>query len=161
VEFNGHKGRKGVKVNAAVSQEGLPLSILISPGSEHDSQRFIGVMESIGIYIRRGRPRCRPIELNADAAYDNKTIRSYLMGRGIKCNIPLNNRNRIKPKRGRPIRFDALVYSKRGCVERFFGWLKTGFRRLATRYESLNSCFLGLLNLACILIYWRKIYVGI
>ena len=51
VEFNGHKGRKGVKFSVAVSQEGLPLSILISPGSEHDSQRFIGVMESIRICI--------------------------------------------------------------------------------------------------------------
>ena len=42
--------------------------------------------------------------------------------------------------------------------ERFFGWLKSGFRTLATRYERLNTCFMGLLNLACFLIYWRKIF---
>ena len=80
--------------------EGLPLSILISPGSEPDSQMFIDVMESIKIHTIRGRPRSRPNELNADAAYDNKTIRSYLKRRGIKCNIPPNNRNRRSPKNG-------------------------------------------------------------
>jgi len=130
----------------------------MSPGSEHDSQMFIDVMESIKIHTIRGRPRSRPNELNADAAYDNKTIRSYLKRRGIKCNIPPNNRNRKNPKRGRPIRFDEKAYRNRGCVERFFGWLKTGFRRLATRYERLNTCFIGLLNLSCFLIYWRKTY---
>ena len=141
-----------------MSLEGLPLSILMSPGSEHDSQMFIDVMESIKIHTKRGRPRSRPNELNADDAYDNKTIRSYLKRRGIKCNIPPNNRNRKNPKRGRPIRFDEKAYRNRGCVERFFGWLKTGFRRLATRYERLNTCFIGLLNLSCFLIYWRKTY---
>ena len=158
MEFNGQKGRKGVKVHTAVSQEGLPLSILISSRNRHASQKFKCVMESIRIHIIKGRPRRRPTELNADSAYDNKTIRSYLKRRGIKCNIPLNNRNRKRPKRGRPIRFDDQAYLKRCCVERFFGWLKTGFRRLATRYERLNSCFMGLLNIAAFLMYWRKIH---
>lgn len=141
-----------------MSQEGLPLSIIISPGNEYDSQKFIDILESIKIRINRGRPRSKPVELNADAAYDNNTIRVYLKRRGIKCNIPSNNRNRKKAKRGRPHRFDEQAYRKRGCAERFFGWLKTGFRRLATRYEQLNTCFIGLLNLACFLIYWRKTY---
>jgi len=43
----------------------------------------------------------------------------------------------------------------RGCVERFFAWLKGGFRRLALRWERLASNFLGLVQLACIMIYLR------
>ena len=68
----------------------------------------------------------RPIEQNADAAYDNKTIRSYLKLKGIKCNIPPNNRNRKNPKRGGTIRFDEQAYRKRGCVDRFLDGLKLG-----------------------------------
>ncbi|MBD3191892.1 MAG: transposase, partial [Candidatus Heimdallarchaeota archaeon] len=43
----------------------------------------------------------------------------------------------------------------RRSVERFFGWLKTGFRRLALRWERLSVTFLGFVQLACLLIQWR------
>ncbi|NMC09546.1 MAG: transposase [Methanothrix sp.] len=48
--YNGHNRRKGVKAHSAVSSEGLPLSILIGPGNEHDSQRFEQVMAGIYKY---------------------------------------------------------------------------------------------------------------
>ena len=115
----------------------------------------------IRIEIGRGRPRSRPEEVDADSAYDNKNLRRYLRQRGIKANIPSNDRNRKTPKRGRPLRFDGKSYRNRGSIERFFGWLKMGFRRLAVSYERLNACFIGILNLSCFLIYWRKIYARI
>jgi len=40
-------------------------------------------------------------------------------------------------------------------VERFFGWLKGGFRRLSLRHERLLSTFQGFVYLACFLIAWR------
>jgi transposase len=136
----------------------LPLSLVLSPGNEHDSKRFVEVLTKIRIGNGIGRPISRPFEVLADAAYDDKEIRSYLRRRGIKSNIPRNKRNLKASKRGRPTRFCHQSYRKRGCIERFFGWLKSGFRRLATRYERLNTCFIGLLNLACFIIYWRKIF---
>ena len=140
-----------------MSTEGLPISLVLSPGNEHDSKRFVDVLE--GIQIRRsvGRPRSRPAEVIADAAYDSGAIRAYLRRRGIKSNIPCNKRNQKDPRRGRPTRFNQKSYDKRGSVERFFSWLKSSFRRIATRYERLNVCFMGLLYLACFLIYWRKV----
>jgi transposase len=136
-----------------VSTEGLPLSLVLSPGNEHDSKRFVEVLNGIRIGKGIGRPRSRPAEVLADAAYDNKEIRLYLRRRGIKSNIPGNKRNQKTPKRGRPMRFN-----RQGSVERFFGWLKARFRRLAIRYERLNICFMGLLNLACFIIYWRRVF---
>ena len=141
-----------------MSTEGLPLSLVLSPGNEHDSKRFVEVLNGIRIGKGIGRPRSKPVEVLADAAYDNKEIRLYLRRRGIKSNIPGNNRNHKTPKRGRPIRFNRQSYRLRGSVERFFGWLKASFRRLAIRYERLNICFMGLLNLACFIIYWRKVF---
>ena len=141
-----------------MSAEGLPLSLVLSPGNEYDSKRFVEVLNGIRIVKCIGRPRSRPLEVLADAAYDIKDIRLYLRRRGIKSNIPTNNRNRKAPKLGRPVRSNQQSYRLRGSVERFFGWLKARFRRLAIRYERLNICFMGLLNLACFLIYWKKVF---
>jgi transposase len=86
----------------------------------------------------------RTKELYADSA----GIRKYLRHRGIKANIPSNPRNRRKPKRGGPRRFDEEAYRRaRNSVERFFAWLKS-FKRI--RYERLATTFL-----ACILAYLR------
>ena len=131
---------------------------MLSPGNEHDSKRFVEVLTNIRIGKGIGRPVSRPKEVLADAAYDNNEIRLHLRRRGIKSNIPCNKRNWKTAKRGRPTRFNQQSYRKRGCVERFFGWLKSGFRRLTTRYERLNTCFMGLLNLACFIIYWKKVF---
>jgi len=115
-------------------------------------------MDKIKVRVKRGRPRTRPNETVADAAYDDIEIREYLRRRHIRSNIAVNKRNRKKPKVGRPTRLDKESYKKnRSCVERFNSWIKTKFRRLTLRYERLNSCFVGFLNIACFLIYWQKL----
>jgi transposase len=153
--YNGHNRRKGIKIHACVSCEGFPLTIQISSGTEHDSQHFIEVLEDIKVKSRR-RPRTRPVEVLADSAYDNVAIRRYLRSRAIKSNISTNPRNTKKRKRGRPTRFDLGTYVKRGAIERFFAWLKMGFRKLATRYERLNIVFKGLLDIACFILCWKR-----
>lgn len=50
------------------------------------------------------------LELYADSAYDSKRIRAYLRRRGVKANIPLNVRDRCKPKPGRPCRLNGEAY---------------------------------------------------
>jgi transposase len=145
-----------VKAHAVVSTESLPLAILTGAGNEHDSQKFEQAISCIKISTGRGRPKTRPKEILADAAYDTESIRCYLRRRGIKSNIPSNKRNQKKPSKGRPTRFESESYKKRGAVERFFGWLKLGFRRISVRHERLDVCFAGLILLASFLIIWRK-----
>lgn len=126
-------------------------------GDEHDSVRFLDLMKGIRL-TKTGvkKPRTRPKDIIADASYDTKEIRRYLKRRGIKANIPTNIRNRKVAKRGRPTRLKRKGYSiGRSGVERFFGWLKGGFRRVALRYERLASTFLALARIACIAIYLR------
>jgi transposase len=104
---------------------------------------------------RRGRPRRRPEELCADGAYDTREIRHRLRRRGIRASIPENSRERRWPRRGRPVDLLGHLRGARAAVERFFAWLKGGFRRLALRYERLSSTFAALVYLACFLISWR------
>ena len=154
--IDGHKKKKGTKIHAVTSCC-LPLSIETGAGNEHDSKKFFKVIEGIKVKgERKGRPRTRPGEVIADSAYDTEEIRGYLRARGIKGNIPKNKRGRINPKLGRPTRFDEKGYKIiERSVDRFFGWLKCGFRRLALRYEKLKITFLGLLHIACFIIAWR------
>ena len=111
--YNGHEKGKGVKIHFSVDENGLPLSMLIGRGNEHDSIRFQEVADEIRINIRRGRPRTKPALINADASYDSYSIRQYLRKRGIKCNIPVNKRNRKRPQIGRPPRLDQDTYRNR------------------------------------------------
>jgi hypothetical protein len=67
-----------------VSTDGLPLSLVLSPGNEHDSKRFVEVLNGIRIGKGISRPRSRPVEALADAAYDDKEMRFYLQRRDIK-----------------------------------------------------------------------------
>jgi transposase len=145
-----------VKAHAVVSSESLPLAIILGDGNEHDSRRFQQVVSRVRINTGRGRPKTRPEEVLADAAYDTESIRCYLRRRGIKSSIPSNKRNQKKSPSGRPTRFDNESYKKRGAVERFFGWLKLGFRRITVRHERLDVCFAGLILLASFLIIWRR-----
>jgi transposase len=145
-----------VKAHAVVSSESLPLAIILGDVNEHNSRRFQQVASRVRINTGRGRPKTRPEEVLADAAYDTESIRCYLRRRGIKSSIPSNKRNQKKSPSGRPTRFDNESYKKRGAVERFFGWLKLGFRRITVRHERLDVCFAGLILLASFLIIWRR-----
>ena len=131
--------------------------MVVGPGNEHDSQKFEQVVSGIRINTGKGRPKSRPREVLADAAYDTEAIRVYLRKRGIKSSIPKNKRNQKKTYCGRPTRFDKESYKKRGAVERFFGWIKLGFRRIAPRHERLDECFAGFISLAAFMIIWRMI----
>ena len=126
----------------------------ISAGNEHETLYFTDLADKIALKGIRGRPRRRPCEINADAAFDTEEIRAYLRKRGIKANIPVNKRNRKQPKRGRPFRFDKASYAKRAAVERFNSWIES-FKRILVRFERLKETFLAFVHLACMMILWR------
>ena len=145
-------------MHVAVCSTGLPLTILTGLGSQHDSRKFTDIMDGIKIKVEIGHPRTKPDEVVADAAYDDTKIREYLRRRNIRSNIGVNKRNQKKSHVGRPTRFEEVSYKKnRSCIERFNSWIKTRFRRIVLRYERLESCFMGLLNIVCFLIYWNKL----
>ena len=100
--------------------------------------------------------RTRPKVVYADAAYDAKATREGLRRRGIRAGIPKN------PRRGKGTRGGKRTFRRRKAdrrarsrVERFFGWLKEGFRRLAVRHERRLSTFLAFVLLAGFLITLR------
>ena len=65
--------------------------------------------------------------------------------------IARNRRNRAKTQDGRPLR----RAKRRFVVERLFAWLQK-FRRVVVRYERLAENFLGMVQLAAMLILLRQ-----
>jgi len=152
VGYDGNKKVFGSKIHVAVNEESLPLSIVIGPANEHDSRKFIPVMQNISIKTY-ARPRSRPEEVYADKAYDSFFVRTYLSLHKIKARVAIISG---KKKPGRPVIIDEGKYKRnRSCVERFFAWLKGGFRRLSIRYERLAETFTGFLHIAAFVIHWR------
>lgn len=144
-------------MHVVVTQRGLPLNLTVGAGNQQDWEPCCGLLEGIQLKGKgSGRPKQRPREVFGDGAYDTQEIRDYLKRRGIKAHIRVNRRKRMKPKLGRGHRWVEKSYHRvRNSVERFFAWLKGGFRRLAIRYERLLSTFVGFLYLACFVIAWR------
>jgi transposase len=89
----------------------------------------------------RGRPRRKPRELFADRGYDFDKYRRLLRDRGIRPRIA---------RRG--VAHGSGLGKIRRVVERGFAWLHA-FQRLRTRYERRADIHLGLLHLACALIW--------
>jgi transposase len=78
-----------------------------------------------------------------DRAYEDSETRQLALDFGF---IPV-----VPPKCNRlqPWQYDKALYRKRNEVERLFRRLK-GFRRIFSRFDKLDTLFLGFLNFALI-----------
>ena len=87
-----------------------------------------------------------------DRAYDSDPLDQKLLQQGVQLIAP-HKYNRRKPRTqdGRPLR----RYCRRWKIERLFAWLHN-FRRLVIRCEYHEANFLGMLQLACVLILMRN-----
>jgi len=93
---------------------------------------------------------------NLDTGFDSKSNRKIIWNFGLKPNMPENprNRNRLKPKKGRPRYFNGKIYRKRFSTERTFGW-EDSYRSLVIRYDRKSSNYRGKKLLAYTLINLR------
>lgn len=133
-----------------MEQNGLPVSIIIGPANQHDSTRFIDTMKHISDYLDDDSIE-QIVSVYADKGYDAKTIRNYLKSRNIIACIPQRNFKTRKDRTDYHTNYNKTRY----VVERFFAWLKNGFHRTRIRYEKLAENYLGFLNIASIMMYWR------
>lgn len=148
--YDGFKKILGTKIHVAVESNGLPISIVISGANQHDSTRFIDVVENISECLDDDSIE-QIVQCYADKGYDAKYIRMYLRNRNIACCIPYKTNFRFMLQNNVQNNYNKTRY----VVERFFAWLKCGFRRTAIRYERIAENYLGLVNIACIMMYWR------
>ena len=118
-----------------MSGAGRVVRLILSPGQAGDAPRAPALLAGL-----------RPRHVVADAAYDSDAIRAMLRRRRARACIKPN------PTRRRKRRYDRERYKHRNVIERFFGSLKRGYRRVATRYEKKAANYLGFAWLAAVLV---------
>jgi transposase len=131
---------------AITDGHGLPVALHVASASPHETRLVEVTLE--GRFVPQ-----LPVRLLGDRAYDSDPLDEKLQQKyGIELIAP-HRKSRKKPptQDGRKLR----RFCRRWKVERFFAWLHN-FRRLVTRWEYKVSNFLGMLQLACILILMRR-----
>lgn len=145
--LGGSQGGFSTKVHLRAEGQGKPLTILLTPGQQHEATVFEQLLAGPKLKrVGRGRPRVRPARIIGDKGYTGQPIRGYLRRKGIKITIP---RRRNERKQGR---FDRELYRQRNLVERLINRLKQ-FRRLATRYEKRAHNYMAMWQLGAILLW--------
>ena len=128
------KGGWTTKFHLAISESGVE-AFCLSPGNHADSTYFKRLHDN----IKNDNIRY----IIADKGYDADAIRSCIEAFGQKPVIPYRKNRKSKKE------ICELRYQTRNIVERVFGRIKE-FRRVATRYDKLDSRFLSFIACAFI-----------
>lgn len=118
----------------AISEGGIE-SWCLSPGNHADSTYFKHLHNNIKNENIR--------YIIADKGYDSDAIRDCIEACGQEPVIPYRKNRKVKKS------IHGLRYQTRNIVERVFGRIKE-FRRVATRYDKLDSTFLSFIACAFI-----------
>lgn len=118
----------------------------LTRGNRHDSTQLLPLVRAIPkIRGTRGRPWQRPRHLYGDRGYDSDPHRRSSRTMGITPRIARRNTEH-----------GSGLGKLRWVVERTFAWLHQ-YKRLRIRWERRADIHLGLMQLACALICYRKL----
>jgi transposase len=142
------KRGKGSKLMAIADSHGLPLAICAESASPAEVKLVAQTLE-------RRFVADVPEKLVGDKAYDSDRLDAEVLeGFGAEVIAPHRQGRRAdnKTQDGRPLR----RFKRRWKVERLFAWLYN-FRRLVVRYEYHVENYVGLVQLACVVILLRHL----
>ncbi|MCP4749234.1 MAG: transposase [Desulfobacteraceae bacterium] len=139
IGYSGHKHQRGEKVLAIVDNHGYVLApYTIAPANRNDCILLPDSLDNLSHIARKIGFSIKGAVLNLDGVFDSKKNRKHIFNRCMIPNIPENNRNRKKAKRGRKRLFDEAIHALRLTVERTFAW-EDKFKRLLLRFERIQS----------------------
>ena len=140
-----------------MDKEGILLSTFITSANTHDDVTVaIDTVDSIIIKrqssksITKYRNKNKKQNLCLDKAYHSKEVEQEIINRGY---IP-----HIRHRREEEKQFKKKHPARRWVIERTNSW-HNRFRKLFTRYEKKSENYLGLVQLACCMILYRKIFL--
>jgi len=138
------RGKLGTKRHILTDKKGIPLSVVITAANTHDMKAAIETLDSIIV----SRPMKKKQNLCLDKGYDFPEIERQVVKRRYVPHI----RHRGEKERHGGKR-------RRWVVERTNSW-HNRFRKLLIRYEKKSENYLGLVQLACCVIVYRRILLG-
>ena len=133
-----------------VEADGGPLGIVLAGANVHDTKLLQQTIESIVVERPEPTPQT-PQHLCLDKGYDNPTGRPAATSHGHTPHIRRIGEEKLDEK-GRK-RHPA----RRWVVERTLGWLSK-CRGILVRYAKKSCNYLGIIQLACALLWYRRQY---
>ena len=142
------RAKAGSKRSVLVEESGGPLSVVVAGANVHDTKLLELTLENIVVV----RPECteeEPQNLCLDKGYDNPTGHGTVAAYGYQAHIRRIGEEKLDHLGEK--RYPA----RRWVVERTLAWLSK-CRGILVRYDKKASNFLGLLQLACALLWYRR-----
>lgn len=119
-----------------MNAKGHPMAVLLTPGPCGDAPQAARLLAG----FRRGQVRA----VLGDRGYDSDAIVALVRRRRARVVIPpLRCRTRLR-------RYSRKLYKLRNVAERFFARVKES-RRVATRFDKLDVCYLAFVHLASVM----------
>ncbi len=143
------RAKMGTKKHLLVEQEGGPLGLVVAGANVNDHKLLEETIEAV--VIERPDPKEVVQHLCLDKAYDNKTGDRVCGEAGYVSHIRRIGEEKLDELglKRRPAR--------RWVVERTIAWLQK-CRALLIRYDKKAENYLGLIQLACALLWSRRLH---
>ena len=142
------RGKAGTKRSLLVDGEGGPLSIVVAGANVHDAKLLEATLDAI--VVERPQPTGEePQHLCLDKGYDNPSGRGAAAGHGYREHIRRIGEEKLDASG------DKRYPARRWVVERTLAWLSK-CRAVLVRYDKKAANYLGVLQLACALLWFRR-----
>src|SRR4051812_45205140 len=144
------RGKKGTKKSVLTDGAGGPLGVVIAAANVVDQKLLEATIEAI--VVERPEPTAEePQHLCLDKAYDNPRGEAAATAAGYTPHI-----RRIGEEK-KPCDKSKGHKPRRWVVERTLAWLSK-CRGILVRYEKKDINYLGLIQMACGLYWYRRLY---
>jgi putative transposase len=144
------RGKKGTKKSVLVDGQGGPLAAVIAGANVPDCKLLRETIEAV--VVERPEPtQEEPQHLCLDKGYDNPTGRKAVEGSGYTPHI------RKIGEEKKPCDRSKGHKPRRWVVERTLAWLSK-CRGILIRYDKKDQNYLGLVQLACALLWYRRLH---
>jgi putative transposase len=140
------RGKPGTKRGLLTEEDGGPLAAIVAPANDHDSTLTRGVIEAVVV----DRPADADEHLCLDKGFDTPDAEAAVRAAGYDPHI------RRIGEEAKPCDASKGHKPRRWVVERTIGWLNR-CRAILIRYDKKAENYLGLTQLACALLWWRKL----
>lgn len=122
--------------------------MVVAPANRHDAKLLQATLDAI--VVERPKPTRKKLQhLSLDKAYDDSQSDQVVREHGY---VGHTRRKGEKP----PAKKDRKYPARRWVVERTFGWLSK-CRAILVRYDKKSENYLGLLQFACALLWYRRL----
>jgi putative transposase len=143
------RGKAGVKRSLLVEADGGPLAAVVAAANVHDTKLLAATLDAV--VVSRPEPTAdAPQHLCLDKAYDNPTGHTAVAEHHYVPHIRRIGEEKLD------LVGEKRHPARRWVVERTLGWLSK-CRALLVRYDKKACNFLGLIQLACALLWYRRL----